>query len=161
MRRKSSPWPVLTFSVLIACLLTVIRVPEWAEPLMPFWLGLVMLYWALELPEYAGIGTAWLAGLLLDLVTGSLLGQHALQLTIMIYIALRFRRRIRLFLPWQQALTVLALLINNRIVTLWIRGVLGVPWPDYSFWLSPLVGTMVWPFVVITLDGLRRRFKTA
>lgn len=161
MSRKQTPWPLLLSSIIACYVLAILPLPDVLRPMAPFWVALVLLYWTLELPGRVGLGCAWLAGLGLDLVAGGLLGEHALRLTIMIYITLRFRRRLRFILPWQQALAVLALLVNDRIVTLWIQAVMDKPWPGYAFWLAPVVGMILWPFVILTLDSLRRRFKTA
>lgn len=158
-RRQTPGWLVLV-SLLAAYVLAIVPLPDWAQPARPLWVALVMLFWCLEAPERAGIGSAWLAGLGLDLVTGGLLGEHALRLTIMIYIAMRFRRRFRFYPLWQQALAVLALLVNDRIVTLWIQGVMDHPWPDWRFWLGPLAGMLIWPFIFLLLDALRQRYRT-
>lgn len=160
MSRRQTPGWLVLLSLLAAYVLAIVPLPDWAQPARPLWVALVMLFWCLEAPERAGIGSAWLAGLGLDLVTGGLLGEHALRLTIMIYIAMRFRRRFRFYPLWQQALAVLALLVNDRIVTLWIQGVMDHPWPDWRFWLGPLAGMLIWPFIFLLLDALRQRYRT-
>lgn len=159
-RRRTPGWLILV-SLLGAYVLAIAPLPEWAQPARPLWVALVMLFWCLETPDRTGIGSAWLAGLGLDLVTGGLLGEHALRMTIMIYIAQRFRRRLRFYPPWQQALAVLALLVNDRIVVLWIQGVLDQPWPDWRFWLGPLTGMLFWPLTFLALDALRQRFRSS
>jgi rod shape-determining protein MreD len=77
----------------------------------------------------------------------------------MIFIVLRFRARLRFFPMWQQALAVFALLLNDRIVVIMVRGFSGDPMPPPSFWLSPLVGMVLWPFVFLLLDDLRGRLR--
>ena len=47
----------------------------------------------------------------------------------MIFIVLRFRARLRFFPMWQQALAVFALLLNDRIVVLMVRGFAGDSMP--------------------------------
>ena len=47
----------------------------------------------------------------------------------MIFIVLRFRARLRFFPMWQQALAVFALLLNDRIVVIMVRGFAGDPMP--------------------------------
>lgn len=159
MSRRQTPWGLVIASLLAAYVLAIVPLPAWAQPARPLWVGLVLVFWCLETPDRVGIGSAWLAGLGLDLVTGGLLGEHALRLTIMIYIAHRFRRRLRFYPLWQQALAVLALLVNDRIVTLWIQGVMDYPWPDWHFWIGPVAGMILWPAVFLVLDALRQRFR--
>ena len=88
-------------------------------------------------------------------VTGSLLGLHALSLCVIVYLVLRFRARLRFFPPWQQALSVFALLMNDRIILLWIISLRGDPLPSMDFWLPPVVGTLVWPWLFLLLDRYR------
>lgn len=161
MSRRQTPWTLILLSLLAAYTLAIVPLPDALQPARPLWVALVLIFWCLETPDRVGIGSAWLAGLGLDLVTGGLLGEHALRLTIMLYITHRFRRRLRFYHVWQQALAVLALLINDRIVTLWIQGVMDNPWPDWRFWISPLAGMVIWPVVFLVLDALRQRFRTA
>jgi rod shape-determining protein MreD len=80
-----------------------------------------------------------------------------LSLVILVYLVLRFRARIRFFPPWQQALSVLALLVNDRIILLWITVLLGEQVPTWHYWLPPLVGMARWPWLFLLLDHLRVR----
>ena len=82
---------------------------------------------------------------------GELLGEQALRLCVLAFIVLRFRARLRFFPMWQQALAVLALLLNDRVVMLMVRGFAGEPMPPAEFWLAPLVGMLAWPFVFLLL----------
>ena len=76
-------------------------------------------------------------------------------LVIVIYLVNRFRARLRFFPPWQQALSVFAILMNDRVILLWIISLRGDPLPALDFWLSPLVGTLVWPWLFVALDRFR------
>ena len=137
--------------------------PEWGEILRPYFIALVLIYWTVEGSFRFSLGTGFLLGLYLDIATASLLGQHALGLVIMIYLVQRFRARLRFFPPWQQALSIFALLINDRIIRLWISSLLGEPVPDWDYWLSPIVGMVIWPWLFLLLDRIRadRRQKKA
>lgn len=160
MSRRDVPWLLVVGSVLATYVLAVLPLPDWAAPMRPYWTAVVLIYWCLETPERVGIGSGWLAGLGLDLMTGGLLGEHALRLTIMTYIVHRFRRRLRFFPFWQQTLAVLAVLVNDRIVLLWIRGMMDHPWPEWTFWLTPAAGMLAWPVVFLLIDAARRRART-
>ena len=95
----------------VALLLTALPVPQWAEPWRPPWVLLVLLYWYLALPGSVGLGVAWLAGLLVDVLHGALLGQHAVAFTLVGYLAVLLHLRIRPFPLGQQALMVAALVL--------------------------------------------------
>lgn len=146
-------------SVLLCFLLQLMPLPQALLPLKPYWLALVLVYWTLETPERIGLGLAFMLGLAGDALTGELLGEHALRLCILCFILLRFRARLRFFPMWQQALAVLALLLNDRIVMLMIRAAIGIPLPPPSFWLAPLVGMLAWPWLFLLLDDVRARLR--
>ncbi len=147
----------LTSSLMLAYLLTLVPLPHWLDPLRPYWVALVMVYWHLEVNRLNHLGQAFVMGLILDVLTGSLLGQHALGLVIINFLVSRFRSRIRFFPAWQQAIAVGALLFNDRIVQLWIIGLLDRGWPSWSWWLPPLIGIAVWPWLFLLLDAARHR----
>ena len=148
-------------SIAVAVLLTIVPMPEAAEPWRPYWVALVMIYWHLETDHLRTLGPAFAIGLVLDLVSGTLLGQHALSLVIINFLVARFRNRLRFFPPWQQALAVGALLVNDRIVRLWILALLGRGWPDWNWWLPPVTGLLLWPFAFLLLDAVRLRWRSA
>jgi len=146
-------------SLVVAIALTLFPLPDVLDAVRPYWVALVLLYWCLETQGFVTLGLAFLIGLLLDLLTGSLLGMHALGLVIMMYLATRFRARMRFFPPWQQALSVLALLVNDRIILLWIVSLRGEPLPSLAFWLPALAGTLLWPWLFLLLDHYRGAMK--
>lgn len=146
-------------SLLVALLLGLLPIPLDLAGLKPFWLALVICYWLLEAPERVGLGVAFAVGLVADVVHGSLLGEHALRLCMLAFIVLRFRPRLRFFTLWQQALAIGAMLLNDRVVVLMIRGFSGEAMPPLDFWLSPLVGLALWPWLFLALDGLRLRAR--
>ncbi len=146
-------------SIAAAIILTVVAIPEAWRPLRPFWLGLLVIWWSLEAPERMGLGVAFLLGLAEDVLIGTLLGEHAFRLVAIAFILLRFRARLRFFPMWQQALAVLAILLNDRIVTWALRSVSGETAIDLKFWLAPIIGALLWPWLFLLLDDLRRRTR--
>ena len=99
--------------------------------------------------------------LLCGLSAASLMGLHALSLVVLVYLVRRFRARMRFFPPWQQALAVLALLVNDRIIQLWALLLLGEPLPTWRYWLAPLVGMAVWPWLFLAMDQARLASRQA
>ena len=122
-------------------------------------MALILIYWRLETPGQVGLGTAFFAGLFLDLVLGTLLGHHALSLIIIAYIVGRFRLRIRFFPLWQQAFAVLAVLLNDRLIHVWILALSGQGLPDWRILWPPFVAMLLWPWVFLILDESRRRLR--
>jgi rod shape-determining protein MreD len=156
MSRARNGW-VLPVSLLLALLLGLVPLPDMLQPLRPYWLALVLAYWLLEAPERVGLGAAFTLGLLADLAFGGLLGEQALRLVVLAFILDRFRARLRFFPISQQALTMGALLLNDRVVSGVIHVVMGVPQPPAGYWLAPLLGMLLWPPLHLLLDSLRLR----
>jgi len=142
-----------------ALALTLVYLPPALDIFRPYWVALVLIYWCLESQDLVTLGKAFILGLLLDLLGGSLLGLHALSLVILVYLVTRFRARLRFFPPWQQALSVFALLLNDRIILLWIISLRGDPLPSFGFWLPPIVGTLLWPWLFLLLDRVRAAIR--
>lgn len=155
-RLRQQAW-LFTGSLLVAFLLQMMPLPGAFEAFKPYWLGLMVIYWSLDAPERMGLGLAFTLGLCGDLFVGELLGEQAMRLTVLAFIVLRFRSRLRFFPLGQQALAVLALLANDRIVALMIRGFSGEAMPPASFWIAPVTGTLAWPLLYVLLDNLRLR----
>ncbi len=146
-------------SLVLSYLLQLMPLPQVLLAFKPYWLALVLLYWSLESPDRVGLGLAFVLGLFGDALAGGLLGEHALRLCVFCFIVLRFRSRLRFFPMWQQALAVLALLLNDRILQLMIRACTGDPLPPPDFWWAPVTGMLAWPWVFLLLDDLRSRLR--
>ena len=88
MSRQRASGRLLLLSLLAALLFSLAPVPASLQPLRPFWLALVLCYWLLEAPEMVGLGIAFITGVVADLIFGSLIGEHAMRLTIFAFIIL-------------------------------------------------------------------------
>jgi rod shape-determining protein MreD len=146
-------------TIIAAMLLALLPMPEALTPFKPYWLAMVLVYWTLETRSMISLGMAFLVGMFFDILSGSLMGLHALSLVIMVFLVRRFRSRIRFFPPWQQALSIFGLLVNDRIILIWIIVLLGEPLPTWQYWLSPLVGMALWPWLFLLLDRVRSRTR--
>ena len=152
---------VIVTTLCIAMLLTILPMPEWARPFRPQWVTLVMLYWAIALPHRVGVGSGFVAGIILDVLTGTLLGQHALGLSVVTFIAIQLHQRIRVFPFWQQSLGILVLLVMEHLLALWVTGATRGISPGLIYWSVPLIGALLWPWVFVTLRKVRRHFKVS
>lgn len=152
---------VIVTTLCIAMLLTILPMPEWARPFRPQWVTLVMLYWAIALPHRVGVGSGFVAGIILDVLTGTLLGQHALGLSVVTFVAIQLHQRIRVFPFWQQSLGILILLVMEHLLALWVTGATRGISPGLIYWSVPLIGALLWPWVFVTLRKVRRHFKVS
>lgn len=154
MSRARNGW-ILPVSIVLALLLGLLPLPTALQPLRPYWLALVLAYWVIEAPESAGLGFAFIVGLVADLMFGGLLGEQALRLVIMTFILQRFRARLRFFPVSQQALAIGGLLLNDRIVTTVVHLALGEPTLPWPYWWAPVLGMLFWPPLFVLMDALR------
>jgi len=152
---------IILLSIIMALLLTVLPLPEWARPFRPPWCTLVLIYWCMATPERVGVGTGWLLGMVVDVLTNTLLGQHALGLAIVAFIALKLHRRTRLFPLWQQSIGILFLLLSEQVLEVVVMGAIHRPPPVFLDWMPPFIGMLLWPWIYIILRDLRRRFKVS
>lgn len=148
-------------SFLVAFMLTAVPLPEWADPFRPPWVTLVLIYWCLAVPERVGVGIGWVLGLLVDVLTGTLLGQHALGLTLVAFITLRFHKRVRVLPLWHQGVSVFLLVVLDRSIPVWVQGIQGLPTEDGMVFFPALVSALLWPWVFVILRDVRRKYQVA
>ena len=101
MNMRSDRYSTIVITLAVAMVLTLLPLPPLLEPMRPYWVALVIIYWGLEAQGQITLGLGFTAGIVLDLLTASLLGLHALSLVILVYLVTRFRARLRFFPPWQ------------------------------------------------------------
>ena len=158
-RQRLSLWWFIG-TLVFALLSMLVPLPGVLEPFKPYWPALVLLYWALESGDARiNLGLAFVLGVCADMLNGVLLGEQALRLCVLAFIALRFRSRLRFFPMWQQTLAVLALLVNDRFLLLIVRAFAGEATPPALWWASPFVSAALWPFLFLLLDDLRMRLR--
>lgn len=122
----------------------------------PDFMLVVLLYWLLRAPNLCNVGTAWLAGLLVDLATGSLLGQHALSFAVTAFAALSYQRRLVLFNHWQLTAYVFLLLTIERVVMLLLKLFAGNENPGLHYFWPVITGLLLWQFMILIFGGLTR-----
>ena len=150
---------VVVPTMLLALMLVMLPLPDWARVFRPDWLTLVLIYWVLAMPERLGIVFAWTFGLLLDVTQGAILGQHAIGLVLVAFFVQLQYKRIRVFSLLQQALVVFVLLMFKQLIVLWVSGIVGQAPDDLAdYFLPSIIGAVIWPWLFILLRDIRRRF---
>lgn len=158
LARHHGGW-IIALTFFAAFVLTIMPLPRVLALLRPEWLSLVLIYWCIALPQRVGVGIAWILGLMLDILRGALLGQYALGLAIIAYLALKLHKRLRVFPPWQQAVSVMVLIALQQLLVLWIMGIIGRPRAQWAYWLPCITSMLLWPWTFLLLRTLRRRFR--
>jgi rod shape-determining protein MreD len=156
-------WPfiqrqlVLMASFGIALGLDLMPLPHWLAYWRPDWLALVLIYWGMALPDRVGLGTAWLLGMLLDVLTGTILGAHALALVLIAYVVQRFYLQLRAFPVWQQSFFLLFLLALYQLPLIWLLA-LGAQHQPILAWQTIISGSLMWPLIFASLRGMQGRY---
>ncbi|HEY0906689.1 MAG TPA: rod shape-determining protein MreD [Methylophilus sp.] len=152
-------YSTIFFTLLVAL---VFQLYPWSSSglsLHPDFLLVVSLYWLLQAPSQYNIGLIWFSGLLVDLSTGSLLGQHALTFALTGFLGLSYQRRLVLFTRWQLTLYMLMLFGVQRLLILLLKLFAGSELPDWGYTLPLLSDFMLWQFMLIAFGELSRPKK--
>ena len=156
-----SVW-VIVLTFFLSMVLAIINLPDFVPVelgfLRPEWVTLVLIYWLITLPNRVGIIIAWVVGMLMDLLSGSLLGQHAIAFVLVAFVVSRFYQRLRMFRLWQQSIFIFAVVGMNQLINLWIEIFTGTA--EWTFWylLPSLISALVWSWVFQFLNLLWRTF---
>lgn len=157
--QASKCYRVILPTLAVALMLVMLPLPEWAQPFRPDWVTLVLIYWVMAMPEFVGVVMAWIFGLLLDVTQGTILGQHAFGLVVVVWIVQLFYLRIRVASLLQQALVIFALLTLKLLLTIWVNGLVGLATASALSYILPLfTGALIWPWLFIVLRDIRRRY---
>jgi rod shape-determining protein MreD len=132
---KSQHTSVIYITLLIAILLMLLPLPDNLRYARPEWVVMTLIYWAMALPQRVSIGVAWFTGLVVDVITGGVLGIHAFAYSLVIYLVGRLHLQIRQYPLWQQA--------------------------SWANWITVLSSTLVWPLVYAVLRKIRRSFQVS
>ena len=157
-KKPHAIWVIfLTFS--IAYLLAIVPFPDWAMNYRPEWVPMVLIYWVMALPYRVGIGWAWVVGLLLDILEGSILGVNALSLVILAYVTLSLHQRMRMFTTFQQSGLMLALIGLNVMICNWLQIITDqTVSSNLIFLMASVTSAIIWPSLFQLLRQIRRSF---
>lgn len=150
---------IVVGTLIVGFVLSQMPLPDMLVWWRPEWVAMIVIYWVMALPHRFGIGSAWVSGLALDVIKGSLLGMNALSLTIVAFITLLLHKRLRMYPLWQQAMMVFVLVGINQLIFHWIQSFVGTTGDTLVFLLPALVSALLWPWVFVLLRGIRRTFR--
>lgn len=136
----------ILLSIVMAFGLTLLPIPDNLLTWRPEWVALTLVHWALIMPKKVSIALAWIAGLLLDAMYNSSLGQHALGLTVVVFIVMRLRLRINVYTLTHQWTVLLVALGSYMLINLWVLGFTGNSPAAWLYWLSLAGSLIIWPF---------------
>lgn len=142
-------------TLLVAFLLNIVPLGRIAA--FPDFVALVLVFWNVHQSRRVGVGVAFVFGLLMDVHSGAVLGQHALAYTLLSFFAVASHRRLLWFTVLSQALQILPLFVAAQAVSLVVRLVVGGMFPGWQMVLAPLFQALLWPVVTLLLLAPQRR----
>jgi len=144
--------------ILLSIILTVIPVPDLLDQYRLPWLKMTVIFFSIFNISLIGIISVWFSGLILDIMTGGLMGENALILAVLSYLSYRFRFQIRVYPMWQIMLVVLMLLSLGELIVLWINGVSGTMFFNIYDWINVGIAVLVWPIFMRILEKIQSLF---
>ncbi len=157
MIAKQSASLSIFLTLLVAMALRIVPLPETLASFNPDWVLLVLIYWSLAVPERVGVFTGFVIGLLIDVLTGRLLGQNALIYALICYFVVKLHKRIRHYPIPQQSLFVFFCLLLACLLTYWIENLQATHSFSLNFWFPVVSGSLFWPVVFLLLHSIRIR----
>jgi rod shape-determining protein MreD len=148
-------------SLLVAIILAMLPLPDWMIWLRPAWVLMVLIFWAMVAPDLVSVGTAWLVGVILDLLNGTLLGEHALGLTAIVYMVSYLSIRLRMSPLLQQGITVFFFTLIYLFILYCIQGFIGELPSSHLYWLPAVASMVLWPWFFVVMRDTCKWFKIA
>ncbi|GLP99757.1 rod shape-determining protein MreD [Methylophaga thalassica] len=146
---------VIVITLIIAILMMLMPLPDYARFFRPEWVVMTLIYWAMALPHRVSIGVAWCTGFIMDVTMGGILGVMAFSYALAIYLIARFHLQLRQYPLWQQALTILSVVFLVEFIDVAVaRATLR-----WESWMPVLTSTLLWPLMYAVLRKIRRTFQ--
>ena len=144
--------------ILLSIILMVIPLPDVLDQYRLPWLKMAVIFFSIFNISLIGIISVWFSGLILDIMSGGLMGENALILAVLSYLSYRFRFQIRIYPMWQIMIVVLMLLSLGELISLWIHGVSGTIFFNIYDWINVGIAVLVWPIFMRVLEKMQSLF---
>ena len=131
-----------------ALVLSVLTVPPALAVLRPDFVALALIYLARFHPHGIGVFTAFVAGLLVDVITFGTLGQHAIAKVVLVYLMLKVFSKAYSSSAKVQNFLIFVLLAVNALVIFMVHLIVQRNAGSFALWLSPVTGLIVWTVAV-------------
>jgi rod shape-determining protein MreD len=150
--QKEYSWCVWV-TILLAFFLQLVSLEGVLNALRPFWLLLVVSFWVFSSPDQVKLTLIWLMTLLMDVVTGSLIGEHGIAMVLCVGILMALRKRVVMSPLPQQALVILLVCFLYALCISSIQQISGRPVESAWFWFAPLLSTIIWCLMAVYMNS--------
>ncbi len=150
---------VLVFIFTVAFILEIMPWPVGFQGFRPSWIILVLIYWTLALPDKVSVGTAFAAGIVWDLILGSILGIHALVLSVATYFVAKHYLMLRNLSLWLQGVLVMLYIIVVKVLIFMIEHLLHAAEFNSQELAGAVISGILWPWGFLLMRQIRRQLR--
>jgi rod shape-determining protein MreD len=162
MNPTQGGWLIL-LSLTIALLLAILHLPEswpqWLGWLRPAWVAMVVFFWVMELPHRMGLVSAWVIGILLDVLYADPLGLNGALLATITYVGWRFYERLRMYSIVQQGVVIFLLVLIGECIRVMVQDLVYDRGWSWGVVLPAFTSLLLWPFLYLLLQRLKLRAR--
>ena len=148
-------WAFLICIFIVALVLELAPWPVGLQHFKPAWIVLVLVYWSLFVPQKVSIGWGFMLGLIWDLILGSVLGIHALVLSIGIYIIAANHQLLRNLSLFQQSLLVILFVFMLRLGIFILEFLIHTADFHWQTILGSVVSGILWPWIYLLFRAIK------
>ena len=142
---------------IIALVLEIAPWPASLQSFKPAWLVLVLMYWVLSIPTKVSIGCAFILGVIWDLVLGSILGVHALVLSVFAYLIAINHLILRNMSLWMQSILVILFIFALRLGIFLIELLLHSAYFNWQEIFGAIASGLLWPWIFLLLRKVQQQ----
>lgn len=139
-------WLLIIVSFLLSLGLTILPLPADLLAVNPSWCLLTLLFWTYGYSHRVNVGIAWCIGVLVDSLTGTLLGMHAFSFVVIVFIFDLFCRRFHMFHPLQQSIVIGVLMGINVLILIILGQFFSVVTVNHLELFGIITTALCWPF---------------
>ncbi len=135
----------------LAAILLIMPLPHWAHALRPQWVMLLALVWSRFYRNHVSLFCVFMIGLFVDLLLGTMLGQHAFVYVLVVYWFCQYYQRIVHFPLLQQTVCIALLVLLGSGVQWLLAFCFADNVPSLMSLLSVLTTAVLWPWLMMLL----------
>jgi len=154
-------YKIIYLSFLVCLVAAIFPLPIMFNAFRPDWIVLVLSYWIMALPHRVNIGHAFILGLLLDLLLGSILGMHGLLLSLLAYFTSINFQRFRYFTLVQTTLLLGLFIFLSKLGLYFIASSMQEISLHRPYFWSIFTSMLIWPWFFLFMRSIRVRYKVS
>jgi rod shape-determining protein MreD len=165
MNRRRQPGFSLFWSIalcfIVGYTLTIIPTPQAIFYFWPDWIALIVVYWALMVPDRIGPWVGFVFGTLLEVLFVRDFGVLGFGLAMLAFAVNRTHLQLQVLSIGPQTVVVGLFIAVFKLIAGWLYGLTSDFAMTSEYWYSFIGCVLAWPFVFILLQELRSPTRAA